>query len=55
MPGWRHGPRYLGGPWNEHLDALGICALKVHPDPVLIATEGAPWGSVKPTASCLTP
>ncbi len=25
------------------------------PDPVLIATEGALWGSVKPTASCLTP
>jgi hypothetical protein len=33
--------------WNDHLDELGISALKVNPDPVLIATEGALWGSVK--------
>jgi hypothetical protein len=33
--------------WNAHLDALGIATLKVSPDPVLIATEGALWGSVK--------
>jgi hypothetical protein len=33
--------------WNAHLDALGITALKVNPDPVLIATESALWGSVK--------
>src|SRR5215813_14058691 len=33
--------------WNAHLDALAITALKVSPDPVLIATEGALWGSVK--------
>ena len=33
--------------WNTHLDRLGIPALKVNPDPVLIATEGALWGSVK--------
>ena len=33
--------------WNAHLDTLGITALKVNPDPVLIATEGALWGSVK--------
>src|SRR5208337_4629577 len=33
--------------WSAHLDALGITALKVNPDPVLIATEGALWGSVK--------
>src|SRR5712692_4993704 len=26
---------------------LGIAALTVNPDPVLIATEGALWGSVK--------
>src|SRR5262249_38068189 len=26
--------------WNAHLDALAITALKVSPDPVLIATEG---------------
>ena len=33
--------------WNTHLEKLGISALKVNPDPVLIATEGALWGSVK--------
>jgi hypothetical protein len=33
--------------WAAHLDRLGISALKVNPDPVLIATEGALWGSVK--------
>ncbi|MGH7186136.1 MAG: IS66 family transposase, partial [Pseudomonadota bacterium] len=33
--------------WNAHLDRLGIGALKVNPDPVMVATEGALWGSVK--------
>jgi hypothetical protein len=33
--------------WSAHLDRLGIAALKVNPDPVTIATEGALWGSVK--------
>ena len=33
--------------WTAHLERLGISALKVNPDPVLIATEGALWGSVK--------
>jgi hypothetical protein len=33
--------------WTVHLGKLGITALKVNPDPVLIATEGALWGSVK--------
>jgi hypothetical protein len=33
--------------WTAHLEALGITALKVNPDPVLIATEGALWGSIK--------
>lgn len=33
--------------WNAHLEKLGIAALRVKPDPVLIATEGALWGSVK--------
>ena len=33
--------------WQAHLDRLGITALTVTPDPVLIATEGALWGSVK--------
>lgn len=32
--------------WEAHLDALGIAALKVHPDPVKIATEAALWGSI---------
>jgi hypothetical protein len=33
--------------WQAHLAQLGISALKVTPDPTLIATEGALWGSVK--------
>jgi hypothetical protein len=33
--------------WNAHLDRLRITALKVNPDPALIATEGALWGSIK--------
>ena len=33
--------------WNAHLEKLGISALEVNPDPVLIATEGALWGSIK--------
>jgi Transposase IS66 family len=33
--------------WTAHLERLGIAALDVLPDPVLIATEGALWGSVK--------
>src|SRR5512134_1261270 len=32
--------------WNAHLDSLGIAGLKVHPDPVMLATEGALWGAV---------
>ncbi len=33
--------------WSAHLERLGVTALKVHPDPALIATEGALWGSLK--------
>ena len=33
--------------WSGHLDRLGISALKVTPDPIMVATEGALWGSVK--------
>lgn len=33
--------------WRAHLDRLGITSLKVSPDPVLVATEGALWGSVR--------
>lgn len=32
--------------WTAHLDALGISALAVTPDPVQIATEGALWGAI---------
>lgn len=32
--------------WRAHLDSLGIAALRGHPDPVTIATEGALWGAV---------
>jgi Transposase IS66 family len=33
--------------WSAHLDRLGISPLKVNPDPVMVATEGALWGSIK--------
>jgi len=33
--------------WQAHLDCLGFNALKVTPDPVRVATEGALWGSVQ--------
>ena len=33
--------------WLAHLDRLGFTRLKVTPDPVRIATEGALWGSVQ--------
>ena len=33
--------------WTAHLDELGISALEVNPDPVMVATESALWGSVK--------
>ena len=48
-PPARHSPR--GGlPMPDarqaHLDRLGLAALQVSPSPVLIATEGALWGSI---------
>jgi hypothetical protein len=33
--------------WLRHLERLGIAALRVTPDPVRIATDGAVWGSIK--------
>ena len=36
-----------GAAWLAHLDRLGIATLRVTPDPVLIATEGALWGSIQ--------
>ena len=34
------------GAWRAHLQRLGIADLRVTPDPVCIATEGALWGAV---------
>jgi hypothetical protein len=33
--------------WLAHLERLGFTGLKVMPDPVRVATEGALWGSVQ--------
>jgi Transposase IS66 family len=33
--------------WQAHLDRLGFNVLKVTPEPVRLATEGALWGSVQ--------
>src|SRR6266851_5740145 len=33
--------------WERHLQALGLTGLKVAPDPVLIASEGALWGAIR--------
>lgn len=32
--------------WMAHLEDLGITALRVNPDPVRVATEGAIWGAI---------
>ena len=32
--------------WRAHLDRLGLATLRVTPEPALIATEGALWGSI---------
>jgi hypothetical protein len=44
-----HPDRYFADQhaWTAHLEKLGITMLKVNPDPVEIATEGALWGSIK--------
>jgi hypothetical protein len=33
--------------WERHLQALGLADLKVAPDPVQIASEGALWGAIR--------
>ncbi|MGD0187044.1 MAG: transposase [Roseiarcus sp.] len=33
--------------WERHLRELGLSELKVLPDPILIASEGALWGAVR--------
>src|SRR5215212_6685468 len=38
--------------WHAHLERLGIPDLKVSPDPVRIATEGALWGAIKAHRPC---
>jgi Transposase IS66 family len=41
------GRRFAGREaFMAHLERLGLSGLKVHPDPVQIATEGALWGSI---------
>jgi hypothetical protein len=40
--------------WQAHLDCLGISALRVTPDPVQIATEGALWAAFTRTGCCAT-
>jgi hypothetical protein len=44
-----HPERHFGDEqaFSAHLEKLGITLLKVNPDPVEIATEGAIWGSIK--------
>ncbi len=44
-----HAERYFAdrAAWRAHLDRLGITTLRVAPDPVQIATEGALWGSIR--------
>jgi hypothetical protein len=44
-----HAKRQFADPnaWQRHLKRLRITDLRVTPDPVCIATEGALWGSVK--------
>ena len=34
------------GDWESHLQALGLSAMKVTPDPVLVASEAALWGAI---------
>jgi hypothetical protein len=33
--------------WERHLQQLGLADLKVFPDPILIASEGALWGAIR--------
>jgi hypothetical protein len=33
--------------WRGHLDRLGFTALRVTPDPIQVASEGASWGSIQ--------
>jgi hypothetical protein len=35
------------GEWERHLDTLGLADIKVAPDPIQIATEGALWGAIR--------
>ena len=46
-PVLHHAPGHERAAWQAHLERLGITDLKVNPDPVRIATEGALWGAIK--------
>jgi Transposase IS66 family len=35
-----------GAEWTAHLAALGLTELRVNPDPVRVASEGALWGAI---------
>jgi hypothetical protein len=55
MPGWvidklqEHPARRFTDQkaWMEHIEAIGLTQVRVAPNPVQVATEGALWGSVK--------
>lgn len=44
-----NGPAYFpdAASWHAHLSVLGVDQLRVHPDPMRIATEGAVYGVIK--------
>ncbi len=54
MPSWvsdklqEHHPRIFANEaaWLAHLEEIGLTKIRVHPNPVQIATEGALWGSI---------
>ena len=51
-----HPDRYFAdqAAWTTHLEKLGISALKVNPDPTLIATKPRCGAASRHTASCPT-
>jgi hypothetical protein len=41
--------------WNAHLETLGIAALRINPDPVMVATEGRCGAASRRMISSPTP